>query len=65
MRPTLKPQRVAVVTSFLTGESVGDLSARYSTSREEIEDVIRQAVYGLSSMVSMAAEREVARMEQA
>lgn len=40
----------ALVTAFLRGESVTDLSAFFAVVRGTVEDVIREAIIGLSKL---------------
>lgn len=44
------PQKEALVTAFLRGESVTDLSAFFAVTRSTIENVLRESILGLSAL---------------
>lgn len=41
-----------LVNMFLRGESVTDLSAFYAVTRSSVEDVLREAIHGLSKLAA-------------
>lgn len=51
-----------LVNAFLRGESVTDLSAFYAVTRQSVEDVLREAIHGLSTLA--AGHSEPAKEQQ-
>ncbi len=50
--------KIAIVKAFVSGQSVTDISAHYACYRATVEDVLRDAIRGLSKRVSaLDAER--------
>lgn len=43
-----------LVAMFLRGESVTDISAFYAVQRRVVENVLREAIHGLSKLISSA-----------
>ena len=52
-----------LVNMFLRGQSVTDLSAFYAVQRRSVEDVLREAIYGLARLNQSLAAPNPSELE--